>query len=421
MSTNTQYGHTLFLDSFQANSSARKLDRIHFSKSEPANAPYDEAWLQKLIMRHPSLLPVDQIDLAFTTLVPVCVELPVGSGFLDNLLVTPAADLALIECKLWRNPEARRIVVAQILEYASTMSYWTYESLQKAINLTKPIDPSDGEAERNLYKVVSAKGEIDEASFYDAVSRNLKRGRFLLIIVGDGIREGVESMAQFLQQYAGFHFTLALVELALFEVEKDKAYIAQPRVLAKTINIERAIVTLKDGQIAIQPPTTGQIVDSSGGRRTTITQERYVEELEKAYPDISTRLSAFTDSLADCNVVPEYGTDCLILRWRPDNGKSWNFASISSKGWVWTDLLGQQAKMAGLQENHKQYLRTLASLVPGAYVRETPKDAGWYVAKGVKPQIVTVYELVADQARRDGWVEAIKTFQAAAMRETQDE
>ena len=59
MSTNTQYGHTLFLDSFQANSSARKLDRIHFSKAEPANAPYDEAWLQKLIMRHPSLLPVD--------------------------------------------------------------------------------------------------------------------------------------------------------------------------------------------------------------------------------------------------------------------------------------------------------------------------------------------------------------------------
>ena len=69
-------------------------------------------------MRHPSLLPVDQIEPAFNTVVPICIELPMKSGFLDNLLVTPAGDLALVECKLWRNPEARREVVAQIIHYA---------------------------------------------------------------------------------------------------------------------------------------------------------------------------------------------------------------------------------------------------------------------------------------------------------------
>jgi len=42
-------------------------------------------------------------------MVPICVELPIGSKYLDNLLVTPRGDLALIECKLWRNPEARYV------------------------------------------------------------------------------------------------------------------------------------------------------------------------------------------------------------------------------------------------------------------------------------------------------------------------
>jgi hypothetical protein len=114
----TQYGHTLFLDGFQLGSSAKKLNRLHFSKDASENALFDEAWLQRLVMAHPSVLPVDQIEPAFSPLIPVCIELPVSSGSVDNLLVTPAGDLALIECKLWRNPEARRKVLAQIIDYA---------------------------------------------------------------------------------------------------------------------------------------------------------------------------------------------------------------------------------------------------------------------------------------------------------------
>src|SRR5436190_17002313 len=143
MSTQTQYGATLFLEDFQAGSLAKALKPVHFSKNVSESAPYDEAWLQHLIMHHPSLLPVNQIEPAFKDMVPICVELPMRSGYLDNLLVTPAGDLALIECKLWRNPEARREVVAQIIDYAKDMSTWTYETLQQAISRTKPVAGSD--------------------------------------------------------------------------------------------------------------------------------------------------------------------------------------------------------------------------------------------------------------------------------------
>jgi hypothetical protein len=414
MSPQTQYGHTLFLDGFQAGSSAKCLNRLHFSKKASERAPFDEAWLQRLIMVHPSVLPVDQIEPAFSPLVPICIELPVGPGAMDNLFVTPAGDLALVECKLWRNPEARREVVAQIIDYAKDMATWTYEKLQEAINRTKPLNGSDDNTSRRLYGLVSAEGEIDEASFHDAVSRNLKRGRFLLLIVGDGIREGAEGLAEFLQQYAGFHFTLALVELALFEVSPEH-YIAQPRILARTTNIERGIVTLDEGRIIIKPPSIGTSATATTMRRSTITREHYFEQVEKEFSGISQKLNAFLDDLAALDVSPEFGTDCLILRWRPDDGRSWNLATISSHGQVLTENLGQQAKIAALLEEHKRYLSSLAALVPGALVKETTKETAWYVALGGK--VITIDSLVADPERRDGWIAAIETFQKAAMQQ----
>jgi hypothetical protein len=238
MPKDTQYGRPLFIENFTAGSQATSLESVHLSKSASEGAVYDEGWLQRLIMNQTSLLPVDQIERAFVGMVPICIELPTPSGFVDNLLVTPAGDIALIECKLWRNPQARREVVGQIIDYAKDLAAWSYEDLQAAIGRTKPLDGQDGERPGSLYEAVSATSEIDESSFIDAVSRNLRRGRFLLLIVGDGIREGVESMTEFLQQYAGLHFTLAIVELPLFKVPTG-GYIAQPRVLARTTNIDR--------------------------------------------------------------------------------------------------------------------------------------------------------------------------------------
>ena len=55
--------------------------------------------------------------------------------------------------------------------------------------------------------------EIDEQQFNDALTANLRRGRFLLLIVGDGIREGVEAIAEYLHAHAGLHFASAFAVL----------------------------------------------------------------------------------------------------------------------------------------------------------------------------------------------------------------
>jgi hypothetical protein len=418
MSNDTQYGRTLFIEQFKAGSSAKVLTRIRFSKHAFEAGPYDEAWVQRLIMRQPSLLPVDQIEPAFANLVPICVELPTPSGYLDNLLVTPAGDLALVECKLWRNPEARREVIGQIIDYAKDISSWSYEQLEQAISRTKPFEGSDAKTKQNLHEMVSVNCEIDEASFHDAVSRNLRRGRFLLLIVGDGIREGVESMAEFLQQHAGLHFTLAIVELALFEMPTG-GYIAQPRVLAKTTNIDRGIVTLDDqGRLTVRPASVVPIPSSSPGKRMTITKERFLENLEREFPGISQRLNRFTDKLATYNVLSEFGTDSMILRWRPDDTRSWNLGTIMSSGEIWMDYLGQQAHSAGLLDVFKQYLTNLVRLVPGAYIKKSKKETAWNVATQ-DGKIITVGALLADEAREEGWLHAIAEFQAAVAKSLQ--
>src|SRR5688500_5405406 len=83
---------------------------------------HDEAWLRDTLFAHPDLLPLRDIDPSFGPLIPLCKELRTEAGPLDIAFINPHGRLTLVECKLWRNPEARRKVVAQVLHYAQAIS-----------------------------------------------------------------------------------------------------------------------------------------------------------------------------------------------------------------------------------------------------------------------------------------------------------
>jgi hypothetical protein len=67
-------------------------------------------------------------------------ELPTPAGYADNLYITETGNLALAECKLWRNPEARREVITQIIDYAHTLANWSYDELERAVRHGKTLD-----------------------------------------------------------------------------------------------------------------------------------------------------------------------------------------------------------------------------------------------------------------------------------------
>lgn len=131
--TPRQHAIPVLVNELEPDGVARPLERIRFERKANDKNAHDEFWLQSLLFRYPACLPVSEIDAGLQPLIPVCMELPVGSGFLDNLYVTEDGDLVLVECKLWRNSEARREVIAQIIDYAHAMTSWSYDELDQAV------------------------------------------------------------------------------------------------------------------------------------------------------------------------------------------------------------------------------------------------------------------------------------------------
>ncbi|MBZ4415713.1 hypothetical protein [Myxococcus sp. RHSTA-1-4] len=58
------------------------------------------------------------------------------------------------------------------------------------------------EKPRSLWELIPDGVHLPEPEFIDAVSRNLRRGRIVILLVGDGIREGAEQLVEVLQSHA---------------------------------------------------------------------------------------------------------------------------------------------------------------------------------------------------------------------------
>ena len=204
--------------------------------SGAASGGIDEATLQDLLFDFPQTLPIASIDPAYAGAVPICKELRLPAGSADALYCNRLGRLTLSEFKLWRNPQARREVIGQILDYAKDLASWGYEDLQRQISLA---------TEKNgnvLYESVREHHPgAEEAEFVDNVTRHLRRGEFLLLIVGDGIREDAANIVDFVQRHSGLHFNLAMVEAALYR-DSASGLIVQPRVLARTEIVQRYVV-----------------------------------------------------------------------------------------------------------------------------------------------------------------------------------
>ena len=228
------YGDLIRLDPVDS-SQSQTLKRIPLG-TPAASGGLDESRLQDLLFFHPQSLPISAIDPSYGGSVAVCKELSTPAGYVDALYANADGRLTLAEFKLWRNPQARREVIGQILDYTQALASWGYEDLQREVSrrLGKPGNV--------LYELVrQVAPETDEAVFVDNVERYLSRGEFLLLIIGDGIREGVGKIVDFVQRHSGLHFQLALVEAALYR-DSDDRILVQPRTLSRTEIVERIVI-----------------------------------------------------------------------------------------------------------------------------------------------------------------------------------
>ena len=230
-----------------------------------------EGFLQRMLHEHPALLPVKNLDEAFAPLVAVGREI----RGMDNLFLSPEGRLAIVETKLWRNPQATREVLAQILEYASRLSAFSYEDLESACRAAKESRMKSGQSLYEYAKSAFGDAQVpDESRFVDLVQKHLRTGRFLLLIVGDGIREDLERILELLHQQTRLHFTLGLVELQIYRKADDAGLFVVPQVVAHSTEVVRAVVRKADG---VPDSVTVDIPAPERGKERRLTEDEFLE------------------------------------------------------------------------------------------------------------------------------------------------
>jgi hypothetical protein len=219
-----------------------------FERVRMTSGAYDEKWLQRLLFEHPALVPLEEVEHGAGDVVMLCRELPLarasGAVSLDLLGVTRSGRLVLIECKLWRNPQARREVVAQILEYASLLKGWSHA------DLTARLKSRHGWTDANpIYRLARQQWpDLDEARFVDAISASLERADFHLVIAGDGIRSDAHALTAHLNNTSAPAARLSLIEIQLWSSAATGQTIVLPSVTTRTQIIEQRLITNATGE-----------------------------------------------------------------------------------------------------------------------------------------------------------------------------
>lgn len=355
---------------------------------------HDESWLQALIQAHPEILPIAEIEPGFDTLVPAAREVPCGHGFIDNLYLTPSGDIVFVETKLWRNNEIRREVVAQALDYVSSLTSMTYEEFQLAVARGQG-------APKHLYDLMADNPDaLEEADFIDAVAANLRRGRMVVIVLGDGIRSETEALAGLLQSHAGAHFTFALVELATWR-DPAGGILAIPSTLARTVMIERGIVRMEQAGIRIEP-----VPPQARPRAQSLSMRDFMSLMAVRDPALPDAINALIDALEPIGVYPDLKASLSFKLDLPGLNRAANFGYIDKQAKFW-------ASTASNMPDHiwRPYFDTLAALI-GGHVIDEPNNRFVALSGRSAPRISDLLPL-----HHDALVAAIETAVRALRQE----
>jgi len=366
-------------------------ERLAFGETNGRN----EAWLRDTLFDHPELLPVKDIDPAYGPLTPLCTELRTEAGPLDIAFVNPFGRLTLVECKLWRNPQARREVVAQVLDYARAINRWSYSDLQRQVSA------ASGRTGNTPYELVKTRHpDLVEHEFVDAAAADLRSGRFLLLIAGDGIREDVGALSDLINNNAAMGFSFGLVEVALYGFG-DGSLAIQPRAVAKTRIIERTVVVLRDpGGASIAADIDTPVVDGTilpPDRQTLGEGEKQAEYREWYRPIVE---MTFDDPDQEPPKLYWPNNVRAQMPWP----KTWLLAaSITSGRKCFVSLVegGQEKSLMPLLGKLREEI--LAQLPPGAFARGDESGATF--------EIERPWSSFANEEEKKAWiVETLNSF-----------
>ena len=153
---------------------------------------------------HPDVLPANEINPLIKAVIPIGRQVTVGSNAVDLLFLANTGHLLVVECKLIHNPEARREVVSQLLEYCATIvsswdskhvlsiaeEYYSKRNAGKFTTVTSRLNTVFNSSEPNQ--------TVTESVLKKRIDRHIKQP--ILILAGNRIEQRALVLADFLRK-----------------------------------------------------------------------------------------------------------------------------------------------------------------------------------------------------------------------------
>lgn len=195
------------------------------SKMKPTDY-LSEAELQDLLEQHPELLDGCASDGRELQLLLIKREMPVQDHdgnqrwSMDHFFICSDCVPTLVEVKRSANPQVRREVVGQMLDYAANgAAYWPIESIQERFE-----QQWGSQAAERLDEFLPATRKSAE-EFWQAVESNLRATKLRLIFVADALPPELKTIIGFLSDHLRSNVSVYGVEVGNFINGQQRAYV----------------------------------------------------------------------------------------------------------------------------------------------------------------------------------------------------
>lgn len=331
----------------------KRLPRVH--------TKFDETYLQELLANHPELLPVHAIRDDIGSLLCIGREIAVSSGSIDNLYLSTAGYPIIVETKLWRNPQARREVLSQTLDYVKDVVRKDFEWFEKQWALSHPPQGKEPSGLINELSTLSD-DEIDETFIVDRVNRALAQGDVIALIVGDGIETRLQELvAHLCRDSSHLRYSLALIELGCYEIGGDHSneILVVPRIVQDIEPVQRAYVRVEvaeslQNQVKVTPVVSSD-TDEIKHSRVSLNEEDFLLAVRQSggreCADLMQQF--YSDLVTEFSLEPEFKASAVMLKVpHPDgDGLGASILALEKQGRVYnTRHMRNQLKRWGLNQ-----------------------------------------------------------------------
>jgi len=189
-----------------------------------------EVDLQQYLAENLESIPLEDVKEGIK-LVILAREFPTNSGPIDALGIDGDGQLYIIETKLYKNPDKRK-VIAQVLDYGASL--WKYtedfdEFIQKIDSfVNKNSKKSFDQLLKDSFGIEDE--EIDD--IHSTIKQDLSTGNLKFVILMDELHQQLKDLVQFVNQNS--NFTIFPVELEYYKIS-DEFEIMIPKIFGAQV------------------------------------------------------------------------------------------------------------------------------------------------------------------------------------------